>query len=124
MLPARHRLVRGEHFAQAIRHGVRSGRRRLVVHVAVRQAAPDDRHADQVPLVGFVVSKAVGGSVVRNRVQRRLRHLMRPLLPELPAGALVVVRALPPAATSTSAELDADLRPALERCLRHAAARP
>lgn len=114
MLPARHRLVRGEHFAQAIRLGVRSGRRRLVVHLAVR----DDRHADQVPLVGFVVSKAVGGSVVRNRVQRRLRHLMRPLLPQLPPGALVVVRALPPAATSTSAELDADLRPALERCLR------
>lgn len=117
MLPARHRLVRGEHFAQAIRLGARSGRRRLVVHLAVRR---DDRHADQVPLVGFVVSKGVGGSVVRHRVQRRLRHLMRPLLPHLPTGSLVVVRALPPAATSTSAELDADLRPALERCLRQA----
>jgi ribonuclease P protein component len=116
VLPARHRLVRGEHFAQAIRLGVRSGRRRLVVHLAVR----DDRYADQVPLVGFVVSKAVGGSVVRHRVQRRLRHLMLPLLTRLPAGSLVVVRALPPAAASTSAELDADLRPALERCLRQA----
>lgn len=120
MLPARHRLVRGEHFAQAIRLGARSGRRRLVVHLAVRRDPGDDRHADQVPLVGFVVSKGVGGSVVRNRVQRRLRHLMRPLLPHLPTGSLVVVRALPPAATSTSAELDADLRPALERCLRQA----
>ena len=27
--------------------------------------------------VGFVVSKAVGNAVIRNRVKRRLRHLMR-----------------------------------------------
>ena len=32
--------------------------------------------ADPQSRVGFVVSKAVGGAVVRNRVKRRLRHLV------------------------------------------------
>jgi len=71
------------------------------------------------PRAGFVVSKAVGGSVVRHRVARRLRHLVKSRLPLLPSDALLVVRALPPAATSTSAELgddlDAGLRAALHK---------
>jgi ribonuclease P protein component len=103
---------------------VRAGRTRLVVHLAVPSPAADAR-TDQAhpPLVGFVVSRAVGGAVVRNRVQRRLRHLMRPHLVELPPGALLVVRAQPAAAAATSAELEADLAPALASCLRKAARR-
>jgi ribonuclease P protein component len=65
--------------------------------------------------VGFVVSKAVGNSVVRHRVARRLRHLMRDRLGTLPAGCSLVVRALPAAAASTSAELGTDLDGALRR---------
>ena len=45
--------------------------------------------------VGFVVSKAVGNAVVRNRVQRRLRHLAREHLASLPGSAVLVIRALP-----------------------------
>jgi ribonuclease P protein component len=45
---------------------------------------------------GLVVSKAVGDAVARNRVKRRLRHLVRPRLGELEAD--VVLRALPAAA--------------------------
>ncbi len=56
-----------------------------------------------------MVSRAVGGSVVRHRVARRLRHLVAPRLAELPADAMLVVRALPPAAAATSAELAEDL---------------
>lgn len=59
--------------------------------------------------VGFVVSKAVGDAVTRHRVARRLRHLMRDRLETLPAGTLVVVRALPPAATASSRDLGQDL---------------
>jgi ribonuclease P protein component len=59
--------------------------------------------------VGFVVSKAVGGAVIRHRVARRLRHLMRDRVGVLPAGTLVVVRALPPAATASSRDLGKDL---------------
>lgn len=64
--------------------------------------------------VGLVVSKAVGGSVVRTRVKRRLRHLCAARLDLLPAGSEMVLRALPPAAAASSAELGADL----DRCLR------
>lgn len=67
------------------------------------------------PRVGFVVSRAVGGAVTRNRVQRRLRHVVRSRLASLPVGALVVVRALPAAAAASSAELAADLDSALRR---------
>jgi len=68
-----------------------------------------------VSRVGFVVSRAVGGAVDRNRVARRLRHLVRPRLQQLPPGTLLVIRALPPAATATSAELAMDLDAVLRR---------
>ena len=50
--------------------------------------------------VGFVVSKAVGGAVVRNRVKRRLRHLVAGELVGAEVPRDVVVRALPPAAST------------------------
>lgn len=65
--------------------------------------------------VGFVVGRAVGNAVVRNRVKRRLRHLARGHLDSLPAASLVVVRALPGAADASSAQLDRDLTRALDR---------
>lgn len=65
------------------------------------------------PRAGFVVSKAVGNAVVRHRVSRRLRHLVADRLDGLPAGAALVVRALPPAADASSAELGRDLDSAL-----------
>jgi ribonuclease P protein component len=62
-----------------------------------------------------VVSRSVGGSVVRHRVTRRLRAQLLPRLRRLPAGSIAVVRALPPAATASSAEFGADLDAALDR---------
>lgn len=108
MLPAAARMTRRVDFDAAVRHGRRVGRSRLVVHAG---SAP----GRSSPLVGFVVSRAVGGSVVRHRVQRRLRHLLRPRLDGLPGGTLLVVRALAPAATASSAELASDLDGALRR---------
>jgi ribonuclease P protein component len=67
--------------------------------------------------VGFVVGRAVGGSVVRHRVRRRLRHLCLERLSALPAGTELVVRALPPSARATYQELGADLDRCLERAL-------
>ena len=66
---------------------------------------------------GFVVSKAVGGAVIRNKVKRRLRHLMRDRLSALPAGSLVVVRALPGSGDAGADELARDLDAALKRLL-------
>ncbi len=67
--------------------------------------------------VGFVVSKAVGPAVVRNRVKRRLRHLAREHRTELPGSAVLVVRALGPAADASYEELGAELSRCLGRVL-------
>ncbi|WP_081915317.1 ribonuclease P protein component [Saccharothrix sp. NRRL B-16314] len=68
--------------------------------------------------VGFVVSKAVGNSVVRHQVSRRLRHVVRDRLDRLPPGTSLVVRALAPSAEASSAELGRDLDAALHKVLR------
>ncbi len=81
------------------------------MHVAELPGAPG-------PRAGFVVSKAVGGSVVRHRVARRLRHLVASRLAELPIELGLVVRALPPSAVATSAELSVDLDAGLRSALR------
>ena len=67
--------------------------------------------------VGFVVSKKVGNAVVRNRVKRRLRHLVRDLATPVPSN--VVVRALPPAASEPE-RLASDLASAWQRAVRKA----
>ncbi|MEV5412106.1 ribonuclease P protein component [Thermopolyspora sp. NPDC052614] len=116
VLPSASRMRRSEDFATAIRRGRRAGRPSLVLHLNVVQNADGDR--DAPPLVGFVVSKAVGGAVTRNTVKRRLRHLMRVRLHRLPRGSLLVVRANPPAASARSEHLAAELDVALDRLLR------
>jgi ribonuclease P protein component len=73
------------------------------------------------PRAGFVVSRAVGGSVVRHRVTRRLRHVVRERLAALPPGSRLVVRALPAAAEAPSSALAADLDSALASLLRRSA---
>ncbi|WP_181780018.1 ribonuclease P protein component [Pseudonocardia pini] len=112
MLPAGARLTRRDEFASTIRRGGRAGRSRLVVHL--------DMTSNPVlaPRAGFVVSKAVGNAVVRHRVTRRLRHLVAARLDTLPGGSLLVVRALPPAAAATSAELATDLDSGLRSAVR------
>jgi len=46
------------------------------------------------PKIGFIVSRAIGGSVARHRVTRQLRHLSRENITLLPHNSFVVVRAL------------------------------
>jgi ribonuclease P protein component len=65
--------------------------------------------------VGFIVGKAVGPAVVRNRVRRRLRHLVASRIEGLPAGTLLVVRATLPAAAATHGDLGEALDQALDR---------
>ena len=73
-------------FRDTLRHGVRCGRTSLVVH-ARRSPLASSR-------AGFIVSRAVGNAVNRNRVKRRLRHLVAAALPSVPFSVDVVVRAL------------------------------
>jgi ribonuclease P protein component len=108
VLAAAQRLRRSADFAAAVRGGRRAGRGTVVVHLILEEPAQAS-----TARAGFVVSKAVGNAVVRNTVRRRLRHLVRPLLAELPAGAILVVRALPAAASASYSTLGADLEAAL-----------
>lgn len=96
-----------EDFRVTVRRGVRAARPTLVAHVLSGDAGATS--------VGLVVSKSVGTAVVRNRVKRRLRHLVRDRLDHLPEGSRLVVRALPPAGTASSATLAGDLDAALPR---------
>lgn len=120
MLPAANRLTRSQDFSLVVRRGRRAGRSRLVVHALFAGAdAPSTAQPTLDPSkVGFVVSKAVGNSVVRHRVSRKLRHLVRDRLSGLPTGTSLVVRALAPAAAASSAELGDDFDAALRRLLR------
>ena len=120
MLPRRHRLTSGQDFRSVLR-GRGDGRRRrragtslLVVHASC--PAPDDG-STRCPRVGFVVSRAVGNAVVRNRTARRLRALVGARLATMPCGTDLVVRALPPAASATSTELGSALDDGLARAL-------
>jgi len=73
---------------------------------------------------GFVVGKAVGNSVVRHRVTRRLRALVREELHRLPVTADLVVRARPEAGTATSEVLHRDLVSGLDRLLAERVRQP
>ena len=110
VLAREHRLTSSEGFERTVRSGVRAGSRTLVVHGRSGSAEP--------VTVGFVVSRAVGNAVTRNRVKRRLRHVVRDRVDRLPASWDLVVRALPPAASASSAELARDLDSCLRRVLR------
>ncbi|MFW6600105.1 ribonuclease P protein component [Propionibacteriaceae bacterium Y2011] len=115
MLTQAHRMRRPDEFRHVIRRGVRAGRPTMVVHAAPRGGTTPD---PTPPRVGFVVSKAVGNAVTRNRVKRRLRHLVIARLADTPAGTDWVVRALPPAATQNLAD---DFTSAWRTCLRRLA---
>ncbi|WP_168582847.1 ribonuclease P protein component [Gephyromycinifex aptenodytis] len=110
MLPSVHRLRDHRDFAAASR-GRRAGSPLLVVHAHPCAAGT-------VARVGFVVSRKVGNSVVRNRVKRRLRALMAAHLEELPAGYDIVVRANPAAAQADYLTLGSSLAKLLPRVLQ------
>ena len=116
MLAAPHRLRSRRDFDAAVRRGRRAGRPLLTLHLLL----PSTLEVGP-PRAGLVVSKAVGSSVVRHRVARQLRHLLRDRIGGLEAGAALVVRAAPAAATATSRDLAADLDAGLRRLAGQAA---
>lgn len=111
MLAAANRLGDASSFREVTRRGRRAASPTLVLHVLAGPRTGDVGGSG--PRIGLVVSRAVGNAVARNRVKRRLRHLLGARLDDL-AGATVVVRALPAAAQASSRGLAADL----DRCLR------
>jgi ribonuclease P protein component len=104
------RLRRPAEFRAVIAGGARVRRGSLVVHHLTEHSA-----TTAPPIVGFVVGRAVGASVVRHRVTRRLRAQMQQRLALLAPASATVVRALPAAADADSVSLGRDLDAALAR---------
>ena len=84
----------------------------------VVQANSTDARAGQPPRVGFVVSKAVGNAVVRNRAKRVLRALMSARIDLVPDGVDVVIRVNPGLPGSPRSLLVKDLDRLLATVLR------
>src|SRR5579859_2182145 len=82
----------GAEFTLAVRTGTRAGRPRVVGHLLVRE---DEPHRREPARVGFVVSRAVGSAVTRNRVKRQLRALVRGYLQLLPGVAFLWCAQMP-----------------------------
>ena len=117
MLPVSQRLTSPSTFREVVRRGHRCGGPLLVVHLHLPATAADPVSSAPLPArAGLVVSKAVGTAVTRNLVKRRLRHLVREHLDELPPGTLLVLRALPPSAHASYAELASELTRCLAGC--------
>ncbi|HEX3957436.1 MAG TPA: ribonuclease P protein component [Trebonia sp.] len=115
MLPQQTRMRRPDEFRRTLRSGRRAGGAVVAGALLLPVGAVP---TDAGPKVGFVVSRAVGSAVVRNRVKRRLRELMRRRVASLPGGCLLVLRAHPAAAGARQADLAADLDLVLGRLLR------
>ena len=115
MLPAPNRLRDRADFTSAVRGpgSTRAGSRLVVVH-----ANQTDARAGHPARVGFVVSKAVGGAVVRNRTKRRLRAVLAGGIETVPDGVDLVVRANPPAALASFGELTATVKPLVDKVIR------
>lgn len=111
MLPKHLKLTSPAEFRRTIKGGSRAGARTVVVHYNLNAEV-----ASAGPRFGLVVSKGVGNAVTRHAVSRKLRHVLREI--ELPRNAEVVVRALPAAASASSAQLRADIERALRKAAR------
>jgi ribonuclease P protein component len=105
------RLTRGAEYKAVVRRGRRCAGAHTVTYVHPAEAPGPARF-------GFIVSRQVGGAVVRNTVRRRLKALCAEALPAVRDGNDIVIRALPSAASVPFNELRDDVA----RCLARRAA--
>jgi ribonuclease P protein component len=118
VLPQQSRMRRPEDFRRVLRTGRRAGGSVIAGHLLLPVGSVGEVRSGDPAKVGFIVSRAVGSAVVRNRVKRRLRELVRRRLASLPRGCLLVLRAHPAAAGARQADLAADLDLVIGRLLR------
>jgi ribonuclease P protein component len=110
VLSAQNRMTRSTDFDATIKYGTRAVQPDLVVYG--RRGSCEQAEG---PTVGLIVARSVGSAVQRHRVARRLRHVARPLVPQLERCQRVVIRALPSSRGVDSARLEQQLRVGLQR---------
>jgi ribonuclease P protein component len=86
-VPRRGRLLRHADFERVYRRG----NRHFAPHMTVFYLEREPAESEQSWRVGFTVSRALGGAVVRNRMRRRLREAVRLQWPRHPVAADVVI---------------------------------
>ncbi|SRR5260221_13248075 len=102
------RLSRASEFARLKREGVSFHGKLVVLSVLKAESGTDRR-------IGLITSRRVGGAVVRNRVRRRLREIVRALLPRMHGGLRLVIIARVAAAKAEFAALQADVMSLAQR---------
>ena len=111
MLSKPNRLRSSKDFAHITKIGSRASTPSLVLYLHSSKELPQD------PQVGFIISKAVGGSVLRHRIARQLRHAIREHLLTLPPHSQIVVRVL-----KVSDDFASELNDGIRRILKKSSA--
>ena len=88
MLPKNARLTASEDFARTTKSGIRVTVENFVGYLYITPASESGAKC------GLIINKTVGGSVVRHALARKVRHALAAEVTKLPAGSLLVVRAL------------------------------
>lgn len=102
-------MVRGDDFRKAVRRG----RRTQTPHAVLYRLSVEDGG----PRFGVVVSKQVGGAVVRNRLRRRIHAICAGALGSVPETDLIVIRPLPGADMVSWDTLRAEIGDGLRRAV-------
>lgn len=101
--------MRGDDFRRAVRRG----RRTTTAHAVLYRLNAEPGG----PRFGVVVTKQVGGAVVRNTVRRRIQAICAGALESVPSSDLIVVRALPGSHEVTWDTLRAEIGDGLRRAV-------
>ncbi len=94
MLAKSARLTESGDFARATKTGLRFSSTNFVGYLYIDATSVEPARA------GLIISKSVGGSVMRHRLARKIRHCLRDHYALLPAGSLLVIRGLNKSATA------------------------
>ena len=87
MLAKSARLTESGDFARATKSGIRYSSTNFVGYLYVGEF-------DQPARAGLIINKAVGSSVARHRLARKIRHCVFDNYAILPTGSLLVIRGL------------------------------
>ena len=106
------RLLRHADFERVYKQGRRHFAAHMTVFYLLRKQDPGEAERGGLR-VGFTVSKALGGAVVRNRMRRRLREAVR-LHGVIPVAMDVVINPKKSLLTADFVDLQAEIRRAFQ----------